>query len=152
MYIVFNSKLITKIAGKKKRNYNKFFLCYSGLDAIYKCFLYFIFNILVSSYISAVFFISVVWKLSLNLRPQRIRRLKGVYGLKFFYLAENKKLFFTQSYTNGKNVIVCGHENSNADNDHCASCYGKYSHNKKEEWVQCPALYQQGFNEQCFYN
>ena len=44
-------------------------------------------------------------------------------------LAENEKPFFTQSYTNGKDVIVCGHENSNPDNDHCASCFGKYSHN-----------------------
>ena len=70
-----------------------------------------IFNILSSSYISAMFFISVVRKLSVDLRPQK-SGLKGVYSLKFFYLDEDEKSFFTQWYANGKDVIVCEHENS----------------------------------------
>ena len=58
---------------------------------------------------------------------------KGVYGLKFFYLADDEKSFFTQWYANGKDVIVCGHKNSNVDIDHCTSCFGKSSHDRYEE-------------------
>ena len=47
---------------KKNRNYNKFFLCYSGLDAIYKCFLYFIFNILASSYVLVLCFLLALYE------------------------------------------------------------------------------------------
>ena len=32
------------------------------------------------------------------------------FGLKFFYLAEDKKPFLTRCYANGKDVIICGHE------------------------------------------
>ena len=78
--------------------------------------------------------------------------LKDVYGLKFFYLAKNGKPFFIQCHASGKDVIVCGYKNSNVDNDHCASCFGKYSHNGNEEGIQCPALCQQWFDKQCFYN
>ena len=57
-----------------------------------KCVIYFIFNILsfyiLTFYISAMFFIRVVWKLSVDQRPQELG-LKGVYGLKFFHLAED---------------------------------------------------------------
>ena len=48
--------------------------------------------------------------MSLDLKLRRSEGLKKVYGLKFFYLAENDKPFFTQWYANGKDVIVCGHE------------------------------------------
>ena len=59
--------------------------------------------------------------------------VKGVYGLKFFYLAEDEKPFFRQLHTNSKDVIVCGHKNSNVDIDHCAFCFGKCSHDGNEE-------------------
>ena len=65
LYIVFNSKWMIENAWKKKR-----YLGYLGLDTIYKCFIYFIFNVLSSSYISAMFFIRNVWEFSVNLRPQ----------------------------------------------------------------------------------
>ena len=98
------------------------------------------------------FISSVVWKLSVNLTPQESEGLKGVYGLKFLYLAEYEKSFFTQWYANSKDVIVCGHENSDVDNDHCASCFEKYDHDRNEEWIKCLALCQECFREQCFYN
>ena len=80
-----------------------------------------------------MFFISVVWKLSVDLRPQESKGLKGAYSLKFFYLDKDKKSFLHN---------VCGHENSNVDNDPCATCFGVYSHDGNEEWIQCPALCQ----------
>ena len=63
--------------------------------------------------------------------------MKGIYGLKFFYLAKNEKPFSTQWFTNGKDLIVCGHKNSDVDNDHCVFCFIKHSQNE---------------NEQCFCN
>ena len=106
------------------------------------------FNILSSLHISAIFFTSIVWKLSINLRPQQWKGLKGVYGLKFFYLADDEKPFFTKWYANSKDVVVSGHEISHVDNDHCASCFWKYSHNENGEWIQCPVLCQHWFHEQ----
>ena len=40
---------------------------------------------------------------------------------------------------------------SDVDNDHCTFCFGKYSHDENEYWIQS-ALCQQLFNEQCIYN
>ena len=56
-------------------------------------------------------------------------------GLKFFYLAEDEKPFFAQWYANSNDVIVCGYKHSDVDNDHCASCFLKYSHYGNEEWI-----------------
>ena len=53
---------------KGKDNINVF-LRNLDLDAIYNCFIYFIFNILSSSCISVMYFISVLLKLSIDLRP-----------------------------------------------------------------------------------
>ena len=75
-------------------------------------------------------------------KPQESESLKGVYGLKLFYLDEDEKPFFTQWYVNGEDVMVCGHENSDVDNDHCASYFRKYSHDVSMEWIQCLALWQ----------
>ena len=61
------------------------------LNAIYEGFIYFILNILYLPYISAKFFISVVWKLSLDLRLQESESLKRVYGVKLFYLAKDER-------------------------------------------------------------
>ena len=86
-----------------------------------------------------MFFISVVWKLSVDLRPQESKGLKGAYSLKFFYLDEDEKFFYR---------MVCKWQRCNClwadvDNDHCASYFGIYSHDGNEEWIQCPALCQQ---------
>ena len=48
--------------------------------------------------------------------------MKGVYALKFFKLAEDHEPFHTQWYAIGKDVVICGHEDSGFDNNHCASC------------------------------
>ena len=42
-----------------------------------------------------------------TLKIHKIERseMKGIYGLKFFYLAEDEKPFFTQWYANGKDVL-----------------------------------------------
>ena len=53
-----------------------------------------------------MFFISVAWKLSVNLKPKESEGLNGVYGLKFVYLVENEKPYCTQWYADGKYVIV----------------------------------------------
>ena len=37
-------------------------------------------------------------------------------------------------------VIICGHKHSNVDNDNYVSCFGKSSHDRNEEWIQCPVL------------
>ena len=63
--------------------------------------------------------------MTVDLRPQESEGLKEVCGLKFFYLAEDEKLFFIQWYANDKDAIVSGHKNSDVDNDHCASCFKK---------------------------
>ena len=77
--------------------------------------------------------------------------LKGVYGLKFFYLAEDEQPFYTQWYSNGKDVVICGHEIADVDDNHCALCLEEYQQ-RKEEWIQCPGLCQQWYHEQCFFN
>lgn len=84
-----------------------------------------------------------------TLKIHRVQRfqINGVYALKFFYLAEDVKPFFTQWYPNGKDVLICGHDISDdADDNHCAACLGKYEVN--EEWIQCPALCKQWYHEQ----
>ena len=53
LYIVFNPKWMIKKVPKKAKVTSFSTL---GLEAIYKCFEYFIFKILTSSYISAMFF------------------------------------------------------------------------------------------------
>ena len=100
VYIVFTSKWMIK---KETENT---FLRYLGLDAIYKCFVYFFLSNLSSSYVIAMFFISAVWKLSVDLKPQESEVLKTIYGLKFFYLAEEEKPFFHNGMQMAKNVIV----------------------------------------------
>ena len=70
-------------------------------------------------------------------------------GFKFFYLAENNPFYTMVCKWQRCN---CGHEISVVDNDNCASCFGKYSRDGNEEWIQCPASGQKSFNEQCFYN
>ena len=100
-----------------------------------------------------MFLISAIWKLSKkNLKPQESEDLKVVYGLKFFYLAKEENPFFTQWYANGIDAVVCGHENSNVHRDHYATCFRKHNHHGNEEWIHCPALWQQWAHEHCFYN
>ena len=74
-----------------------------------------------------MFCISVVWKLSVDIRAEE-SGLKGVYGFKFVYLAEDQKYFFTQWSANGKWYNFCAHENSDVYNDYCTSFFGKYSY------------------------
>ena len=85
-----------------------------------------------------------------TLKIHKIERseMKGIYGLNFFYLAEDEKPFFTQWYANGKDVLVCGHDDGEVDTNHCAACLVEYD--KAEEWIQCPGLCEQWFHEQCF--
>ena len=77
----------------------------------------------VSSILSSTFYLHPVLvlcfllafvKISIDPRAQESEDLKQVYGLKFSlkfsYLVEDKKPFFTRCYANGKDVIVCGHE------------------------------------------
>ena len=63
-------------------------------------------------------------KISEILRVHRVERfeVKGVYGLKFFYLVEDEKPFYTQWYSNGKDVAICGQEIADVDDNHCALC------------------------------
>ena len=86
-----------------------------------------------------------------TLKIHKIERseMKGLYGLKFFYLAEDEKPFFTQWYANGKDVLVCGHDGE-VGTKHCAACSVEYD--KAEEWMQCPGLCEQWLHKQCFYN
>ena len=60
--------------------------------------------------------------------------MKGIYGLNFFYLAEDEKPFFTQWYTNGKDVLVCVHDDGGVDTNHRAAYSVEYD--KSEEWIQ----------------
>ena len=76
--------------------------------------------------------------------------VKGVNGLKFFYLAEDEQPFYTQWYSNAKDVVICRHKIEDVDNNHCALCLEKQQ--RKEEWIQCPGLCQQWYYEQCFFN
>ena len=57
-------------------------------------------------YLQQFTFIIYQFYVGVDLRPQESEGLKGVYGLKFFYQAEDEKSFFTQWYPNGNNVIV----------------------------------------------
>jgi len=78
--------------------------------------------------------------------------MKGVYALKFFYLAEHEKPFHTQWYANGKDVVICGHKSSDYDDNHCAACLEEYKEEKNKEWIQYPGLCLQWYHEHCFYN
>ena len=71
-----------------------------------------------------------------TLKSHKIERseMKGIYGLKYFYLAEDEKPFFMQWYANGKDVLICGHDDKKVDTNHCAACSVEYD--KAEEWIQ----------------
>ena len=75
-----------------------------------------------------------------SLKIHKIERseMKGIYRLNFFYLAEDKKPFFTQWYANGKDVLVCGYDDGEVDTNHCAASSVEYDN--AEEWIQCPGL------------
>ena len=77
--------------------------------------------------------------------------MKGLYGLKFFLLSENEQTFYTQWYSSGKDVVICGHKIADLDDNHCALCHEEYQQ-RKEECIQCPGLCQQWYHEQCFFN
>ena len=77
--------------------------------------------------------------------------VKGVYGLKSFYLLEDEEPFYSQWYSNGKDFVVCGHEIVDVDVNHCALCLEGYQQ-RKEEWIQCPGLCQQWYHERCLFN
>ena len=49
-------------------------------------------------------------KIPETLKVHHVERfeVKGVYGLKFFYLAEDEQPFYTQWYSNAKDVFICG--------------------------------------------
>ena len=83
-----------------------------------------------------MFFISVVWKLSVDLRPQK-SGLKGVYSLKFFYLDEDENLFLNNGMEMAKMQLFVGTKILK-----CTSYFKKYSHGGTEEWTECPALCQ----------
>lgn len=93
-------------------------------------------------------------KIDGTLKIHHIERfqVKGVFGLKFYNLAEDSNPFHTEWYANGKDVVICGHETAYIDNNHCASCFQQYHPNETKEWIQCPALCEQWFHEECFYD
>ena len=43
------------------------------------------------------------------------------------------KRYFLHNGIQMANAIVCGQEDSDEDNDHCAFCLKKHSHDSKEE-------------------
>ena len=59
--------------------------------------------------------------------------VKGVYGLTFFYLAEDEQTFYTQWYSNGKDVVICVHEIADVDDSHCALYLEEYQ--QRKEWI-----------------
>ena len=77
--------------------------------------------------------------------------VKGVYGLKFFNLAEGEQPLYTQWYSNAKDVVICGHDVADVDDNHCVLCPEEYQQ-RREEWLQCLGLCQQWYHEQCFCN
>ena len=77
--------------------------------------------------------------------------VKGVYGLKFFNLAEGEQPLYTQWYSNAKDVVICGHNVADVDENHCVLCPEEYQQ-RREEWLQCLGLCQQWYHEQCFCN
>ena len=92
-------------------------------------------------------------KIPETLKVHRMEKfeVKGVHGLKFSYLVEDEQPFCTQWYSNGSDVVICGHEIADVDDDHCALCLEEYQQ-RKEEWIQCPELCQPWYHEQCFFN
>ena len=71
-------------------------------------------------------------KIPETLKVHHVERfeVKGVYGLKSFYLAENEQPFYTQWYSNGKDVVICGHEI--ADDNLCALCHEEYQQRRAD--------------------
>ena len=57
--MVSDPKWMIKKARKKEKVTQNLFLGYLGLDPIYKCYVYFTFNILFLSYISALFLLAL---------------------------------------------------------------------------------------------
>ena len=63
-------------------------------------------------------------KIPETLKVHHVERfeVKVVHGLKFFYLAEDEQPVYTQWYSNAKDVVICGHEIADVDDNHCALC------------------------------
>ena len=59
-----------------------------------------------------------------TLKTHKIERsgMKGIHGLRFFYMAEDEKPFFTQWYAKGKYILVRGHDDGEVDTNHCVAC------------------------------
>ena len=77
---------------------------------------------------------------TLNVYQAERLEVKGVYGLKIFYQTEDEQPFYTQWYSNGKDVVICGYEITDADDNHCVLCFEEYQ--QRKEWIQCPGLCQ----------
>ena len=77
---------------------------------------------------------------TLNVYQAERLEVKGVYGLKIFYQTEDEQPFYTQWYSNGKDVVICGYEIADADDNHCVLCFEEYQ--QRKEWIQCPGLCQ----------
>ena len=56
---------------------------------------------------------------TLNVYQAERLEVKGVYGLKIFYQTEDEQPFYTQWYSNGKDVVICGYEIADADDNQC---------------------------------
>ena len=92
-------------------------------------------------------------KIPETLKVHHVEKLevKEVYGLKFFNLAEGEQPLYTQWYSNAKDVVICGHDVADVDDNHCALCPEEYQQ-RREEWLQCLGLCQQWYHKQCFSN
>ena len=90
-------------------------------------------------------------KIPETLKVHHVERfeVKGVYGLKFFYLAEDEQPFYTQWYSNGKDVVICGHEIADVHGNHCALCLEEYQQ-RKEEWISVQDCVSGGITNSAF--
>ena len=75
-------------------------------------------------------------------------QMKGVYYLKFYFLSNQEKPFHVQWYPNGRDMVICGQEDSRVNDSVCASCFVAYV--VGEEWIQCPGLCEQLFHDKYF--
>ena len=84
----------------------------------------------------------------------KVHKLERFYNqrqecsINFFQTAADEEPFYTQWYSN-VGGLVCGHKESNANENQCSECDLYYSEDGKD-WLECPAC-KQWFHEACFY-
>ena len=80
-------------------------------------------------------------KIPETLQIHKVKRscnLQGIPLIEFFKLSNEELPYHTHYYGKPTDLDLCGHRESNVNENKCGYCLTKWGENEKEEWLQCP--------------